>query len=94
MKIVVYFRITLEFYAMNRESIRSRVRYSHLAALALIWSLNGCHSETGSFNASASEKVAAEKGLKPGGQAAKDPGKRLRRGRLTTATGDTSLPKP
>ena len=56
---------------MNTELIRGRVRPSHLAALALIWSLTGCHSETGSFNAAASEKVAAEKGLKPGGPAAK-----------------------
>jgi hypothetical protein len=79
---------------MNSGMIKRRVRYAHVAAFALTWVLTGCRSETGSFNAAASEKVAAEKGLKPGGQAAKEPGKRLRRGRLTTATGDTSLPKP
>ena len=79
---------------MNTESIRSRVWYSRLAALALVWSLTGCHSETGSFNAAASEKVAAEKGLKLGGPAAKAPGKLVRRGRQTTETGGAALPKP
>ena len=76
---------------MNTESIRSRVRSSRLAALALIWSLTGCDSETGSFNAAASEKVAAEKGLKPGGPAAKAPGKLVRRGRQTAETGVPSF---
>jgi hypothetical protein len=79
---------------MNTESIQSRVRYSRLAALALSWSLTGCHSETGSFNAAASEKVAAEKGLRPGGPAAKASGKLLERGRQTTETGGAALPKP
>ena len=76
---------------MNTESIRSRVRYSRLTVLALIWSLTGCHSETGSFHAVASEKVAAEKGLKPGGPAAKAPGKLVRRGHQTTETGVPSF---
>jgi hypothetical protein len=79
---------------MNTEWIPGRSRRARLAAFALIGFLTGCGSETGSFNAAASEKLAAEKGLKPGGQAAKGPGKGLRRGRLTTETGDTSLPKP
>jgi hypothetical protein len=70
------------------------VRYSHLAAAALIWSLTGCHSETGPFNAAASEKLAAEKGLKPGGPAAKAPEKLVTRGRRTTKVGDPSVPRP
>ena len=79
---------------MNTEWIPGRSRHARLAAFALIGFLTGCGSETGSFNAAASEQVAAEKGLKPGGPAAKGPGKRLGRGRLATETGDTSLPKP
>jgi hypothetical protein len=79
---------------MNTEWITGRPRHARLAAFALIGFLTGCDSETGSFHAAASEKLAAEKGLKPGGLAAKAPGKLLRRGRLTTETGDTSLPKP
>ena len=79
---------------MNTKSIRRRVRLAHLAAIALIGVLTGCHSETGSFNAAASEKVAAEKGLKPGGPAAKASGKLLGRGRQTTETGGAALPKP
>jgi len=46
------------------------------------------------INALASEKVAAEKGLKPGGPAAKVPGKTLRGGRRTTKTGFAPIPKP
>jgi hypothetical protein len=76
---------------MNTKSIRRRVSYSRLAALALISSLTGCHSETGSFNAAASEKVAAEKGLKLGGPAAKASGKLVKRGRQTTETGVPSF---
>jgi hypothetical protein len=72
---------------MNTKLIRSRVRPAHLAALALIGVLTGCHWETGSFNAAASEKVAAEKGLKPGGPAAKASGELLGRQRQTTKTG-------
>jgi hypothetical protein len=79
---------------MNTEWIPGRSRHARLAAFALIGFLTGCGSETGSFHAAASEKVAAAKGLKPGGLAAKEPGKRLGRGRLTIETGDTSLPKP
>jgi hypothetical protein len=79
---------------MNTEWISDRSRHARLAAFALIGFLTGCGSETGSFHAAASEKLAAEKGLRPGGQAAKEPGKVLRRGRLTTETGDTSLLKP
>jgi hypothetical protein len=79
---------------MNTKSIRRRVRLAHLAAMALIGVLTGCHSETGSFNAAASEKVAAEKGHKPGGPAAKASGKLLGRGRQATVTGGAVLPKP
>ncbi len=79
---------------MNTKSIRRRVRLAHLAAMALIGVLTGCHSETGSFNAAASEKVAAEKGLRPGGPAAKASGKRLGRGRQTTMPGGAALLKP
>jgi hypothetical protein len=79
---------------MDTGCIPDRSRHARLAAFALIGVLTGCGSETGSFNAAASEKLAAEKGLKPGGPAAKEPGKLLRRGRLTTETGDTSLLKP
>ena len=78
---------------MNTEWISDRSRHARLAAFALIGFLTGCGSEMGSFNAAASEKVAAEKGLKPGpgGQAAKEPGNRLRRGRQTTETGVPSF---
>jgi hypothetical protein len=79
---------------MNTEWIPGRSRHARLAAFALIGFLTGCGSETGTFNAAASEKVAAEKGLKPGGLAAKESGKLPRRGRLTTETGDLSLPRP
>jgi hypothetical protein len=79
---------------MNPEWMRSRVKHVHLAAFALLWVLTGCNSETGSFNAAASEKLAAEKGLRPGGPAAKVPVKLLRQGRQTTETGGSPLPKP
>jgi hypothetical protein len=79
---------------MNKELIRSRVRHSHLAVIALIGFVTGCHSETGSFNSAASEKVAAEKGLKPGPPAAKAPAKLLKRGRQWTETGGTPVAKP
>jgi hypothetical protein len=79
---------------MNTEWITGRPRHARLAAFALIGFLTGCGSETGSFHAAASEKLAAEKGLRPGGQAAKEPGKLPRRGRPTTETADTPLPRP
>ena len=79
---------------MNTELTRSRVRHSHLAAIALIWVLAGCRSETGSFNAAAAEKVATEKGLRPGGPAAKNSGKLVGRGSQSTKTGFDLLPKP
>src|SRR5262249_10213208 len=82
---------------MNKELIRSRFRHSHLVVIALIGFVTGCHSETGSFNAAASEKAAAEKGLKPGGPTVKAPApaKPLKRGRQRTGTGgDATVAKP
>jgi hypothetical protein len=79
---------------MNTELIRSQARHARLAAFALIGFVTGCDSETGSFNAAASEKAAAEKGLSPGGPTAKAPGKLLRRGRETTETGGAHFSKP
>jgi hypothetical protein len=79
---------------MKKELIRSRVRYSHLAVIALIGFVMGCQSETGSFNAAASEKAAAEKGLQPGPPAAKAPAELLKRGRQWTETGGTPVAKP
>jgi hypothetical protein len=79
---------------MNSEFIRRRRRHAHLVAFVLISVLTGCQSETGTFNASASEKVAAEKGLKPGSSAAKVPGKVLKQGRGKTENGGSTLPTP
>jgi hypothetical protein len=62
--------------------------------MALIGFVTGCQSETGSFNAAASEKAAAEKGLKPGGPAAKTPAKLVKRGRQWTETGGAPVAKP
>ena len=79
---------------MITELTRRRVKHTHFAALALLGVLTGCQSETASFNAAASEKVAAEKGLKPGGPAAKESGKRLPRGRQPTKTGGVPVITP
>ena len=80
---------------MNTELIRRRVRHAHLAAFALLGVMTGCrYPATGSFDAAASEKVAAEKGLKPGGPAAKESGKLLPRGRQPTKTGGVPVTKP
>jgi hypothetical protein len=67
---------------MNSKSIGSRARYVHFAAFALIGVLVGCNSsDTGTFSAQASEKAAAEKGLRPGGPAANNTGKVPKPGR-------------
>ena len=72
---------------MKTELIRRRIRHAQLAAFALLWVITGCGPATGTFDAAASERVAAEKGLKPGGPAAKASGKLLPRGRQPTKTG-------
>jgi hypothetical protein len=73
---------------MNAELNRSRVRRAYFAVFALLGVITGCGDPSrGTFNAAAAEKVAAEKGLKPGGPAAKESGKRLPRGRQPTGTG-------
>jgi hypothetical protein len=79
---------------MHTELIRGRVRHAHLATFALIGIITGCGDpETGTFDAVASKKIAAEKRLKPGGPT-KERGKHLRQGRRSTETGDTSFRKP
>jgi hypothetical protein len=79
---------------MNTELIRRRVRHAHLAAFALLGVMTGCGDPaTGTFDAASSTRIAAEKGLKPGGPT-KDRGKLLRKGRQTTENGDTSFRKP
>ena len=79
---------------MNTQLIRRRLRHAQLAAVALLWFITGCGDPaTGTFDAAASTRIAAEKGLKPGGPT-KDRGKLLRKGRQTTENGDTSFRKP
>jgi hypothetical protein len=76
---------------MNTELIRRQVRHAHFAAFALLGFMTGCgDSATGTFDAGASQKIAAEKGLKPGGPT-KERGKLLGQGRKTTKSGDTSF---
>ena len=79
---------------MKSQFVRSRVRHGLFAAFALVWVLTGCNSESGTFSAAASEKAAAEKGLKPGGPTPKEIPKFIRRGRQSTETGGTPLPTP
>jgi hypothetical protein len=70
------------------------MKRAHLAAIALICALTGCQSETESFNTAASEKVAAEKGLRPGGPPAKASGKTVNGRRSTSKTDFDPMPKP
>jgi hypothetical protein len=79
---------------MNTELIRRRMSYAHLTAFALLGVMTGCGDPaTGTFDAAASTRIAAEKGLKPGGPT-KERGKLLKKGRQTTGTGDSSVRKP
>jgi hypothetical protein len=78
---------------MNTQLIRSRKRHAHLAALALLGVMTGCSDpDTATFDAAASRKIAAEKGLRPGGLA-KERGKVLGPGGKTTETGRNSFRK-
>jgi hypothetical protein len=78
---------------MNTELIRRQMRHAHLAAFALMGIMTGCGDPaSGTFDAAASQKIAAEKGLKPGGPT-KERGKLLKQGRETTNSADTSLRK-
>ena len=78
---------------MNTQLIRRRLRHARLSALALLGVMTGCSDpETATFDAAASRKIAAEKGLRPGGLA-KERGKVLGRGRPTSDAGENSFRK-